>query len=195
MRADRRAPKDRELVAIIDEELDHLDALVTDAVQMLRIDAGDFTIHPERHQLTAVVDATLKKFEHRLEGHEVVVQVPGDLAIDADGELLALALRQLLDNALKYSPPASRIEIRAYGNGTIDVAVSNSGSIIPDSEQGRIFERFYRGGQAQQVPGTGMGLAIVQQIARVHGGTLTVSSSSQSGTTFTLSLPRGEAAA
>jgi two-component system, OmpR family, sensor histidine kinase KdpD len=187
--------RDRELVAIIDEELDHLGALVTDAVQMLRIDAGDFTIHPERHQLTAVVDATLKQFDHRLEGHNVVVHVPGDLAIDADGELLALALRQLLDNALKYSPPASTIEIRARGNGTIDVAVSNSGSIIPDSEQGRIFERFYRGSQARQVPGSGMGLAIVQQIARAHGGTLTLSSSSPAGTTFTLSLPRGVAAA
>ena len=132
--------------------------LVSDAVQMLRIDAGDFTIHPERHRLGAVVEATLKKFDHRLEGHDVVVQVPGDLAIDADGELLALALRQLLDNALKYSPPASRIGIRAYGNGTIDVAVSNSGSTIPDSEQGRVFERFYRGGQAQHVRAPGWDL-------------------------------------
>jgi signal transduction histidine kinase len=69
--------------------------------------------------------------------------------------------------------------------------VRNAGVPIPEREQQRIFERFYRGSQARHIPGTGMGLAIVQQIAAAHGGTLTVSSSSDTGTTFTLSLPRG----
>jgi two-component system sensor histidine kinase KdpD len=186
------SPKDRELITIIDEELDRLGALVTDAVQMLRIDAGDFTVHPASHRLAALIAATLKRFERRLDGHDVIEDVPESLAIAADGDLFALALRQLLDNALKYSPPASTIEIRASQNGTTDVSIRNSGSVIPDTEQGRIFERFYRGGLARHIPGTGMGLSIVQQIARAHGGTLTVSSSSQTGTTFTLSLPRGD---
>jgi len=183
--------RDRELVAIIDEELDHLGTLVTDAVQMLRIDAGDFTVHLGRHPLAAIVTATVKRLERRLDGHTLVELVPADLTVDADRDLLGLALRQLLDNALKHSPPTSTIEIVASGNGAATVAVRNSDSTIPDREQARIFERFYRGSQARYVPGAGMGLAIVQQIARAHGGTLAVSCSPETGTIFTLSLPHG----
>ena len=183
--------RDRELVTIIDEDLDRFQALVTDAVQMLRIDAGNFAVHLDRHNLADVVTTTLQKFERRLDGHHLLKQVPENLTVDADRELLALALRQLLDNALKYSPPTSTIEIQARGNGAVEVIIRNSGSTIPEREQARVVERFYRGAQARHIPGTGMGLAIVQQIARAHGGTLTISSSPDAGTAATLSLPRG----
>lgn len=183
--------RDRELVTIIDEDLDRFQVLVTDAVQMLRIDAGNFAVHLDRHNLADVVATTLRKFLRRLDGHHLIEHVPEDLTVDADRELLGLALRQLLDNALKYSPPTSTIEIQARGNGAVDVIVRNSGSTIPEREQARVVERFYRGTQARRIPGTGMGLAIVQQIARAHGGTLTISSSPEAGTALTLSLPRG----
>ena len=185
------ATRDHELVAIIDEELDRLGALVSDAVQMLRIDAGDFTVHLGRHRLASVIATARKKFEHQLEGHTLVERVPEELTVDADRDLLGLALRQLLDNALKYSPPTSSIEIAAAGNGQVEIAVRNSGSTIPEREQTRIFERFYRGAQSRQIPGTGLGLSIVQRIAQAHGGTLSVASTAESGTVFTLSLPRG----
>lgn len=183
--------KDHELAAVIDEDLEHFQALVTDAVQMLRIDAGDFVVHPGRHRLADVVSSVVRASERRLDGHQLVSHVPNDLNVDADRELLSLALRQLLDNALKYSSPTSTIELAATGNGSVDISVRNSDSLIPEREQRRIFERFYRGALAGHVPGTGMGLAIVQQIAKAHGGALTVSSAPQTGTTFTLSLPMG----
>jgi two-component system sensor histidine kinase KdpD len=183
--------RDHELVTIIDEDLDRFQALVTDAVQMLRIDAGHFTVHLDRHNLADIIATTLQKFERRLDGHHLREHVPENMTVDADRELLGLALRQLLDNALKYSPPTSTIEIQARGNGSVDVIVRNSGSAIPEREQARVVERFYRGAQARHISGTGMGLAIVQQIARAHGGALTVSSSPDAGTAFTLSLPRG----
>jgi two-component system sensor histidine kinase KdpD len=184
-------PRDRELVTIIDEDLDRFQALVTDAVQMLRIDAGHFTAHLDRHTLYDIVATTLQKFERRLDGHHLVEHVPENLTVDADRELLGLALRQLLDNALKYSPPTSTIEIQARSNGAVEITVRNTGSTIPEREQARVVERFYRGAQARNISGTGMGLAIVQQIARAHGGALTLSSSPDAGTAFTLSLPRG----
>jgi two-component system sensor histidine kinase KdpD len=187
--------KDRELVAIIDEELEHLGALVTDAVQMLRIDAGQFAVHRERHLLADVVDTTVKRFEPRLDGHAVAVHVPPGLAVAADRELLSLALRQLLDNAVKYSSPGSAIEVSATTGGGVDVAVHNSGPAIPGTEQPRIFDRFFRGTTARQIPGSGMGLAIVRRIAEAHGGTLRVDSSAEHGTTFTLSLPGEESKA
>src|SRR5262249_10983006 len=139
----------------------------------------------------AVLDAILVKFSGRLDGHTLVQQVPDGMTVDADRELLSLALRQLLDNALKYSPPSSTIEISAARNGGVHMAVRNSGSSIPEPEQPRLFERFYRGSGARKIPGTGMGLAIVQQIARAHGGSLSVASSPAAGTTFTISLPQG----
>jgi two-component system sensor histidine kinase KdpD len=185
-------PRDRELVAIIDEEVDRLEALVTDVVQMLRIDTGRFAVHREPQKLAAVVAATVQHFERRLDGHMVVERVPSDLSVDADGHLLGLALRQLLDNAVKYSPPTSAIDIMARCNGAVEIDVHNSESVIPEAEQRRIFDRFYRGTQAKHIPGTGMGLAIVQRIAEAHGGTLKVSSSPEAGTTFTLALPREE---
>jgi two-component system, OmpR family, sensor histidine kinase KdpD len=192
--SESEGPRSHELAEIIDEELDRLSALVTDAVHMLRIDAGDFTMHLGHHQVAPIVEAALRRFERHLDGHQVIQHVPAGLAVDADRDLLSLAFRQLLDNAIKYSPPTSTIEITAGGDGTIEIGVRNSGAIIPDRDQARIFERFYRGVQARHVPGTGMGLAIVQQIARAHGGTLRVTSTPEAGTTFTLSFPRAGAA-
>lgn len=184
--------RDRELLAIIDEELDRFQSLLTDAIQMLRIDAGDFAVHRDRYDLGTIVGTTLHRFERRLEGHEVIKRVPHGLTVDADRDLLSLALRQMLDNALKYSPPTSTIEIATKENDTLELSIRNSGSIIPESERSRVVERFYRGSRARNIPGTGMGLTIVQQIATAHGGRLSLSSAPDTGTTFTLSLPRGD---
>ena len=182
----------RELVDIVNEDLARLQVLISDAIQMLRIDSGDFVVHRDRYRVAEIVDASLREFGPRLDGHAVKNEVPQDLSIDADRDLLSLALRQLLDNAVKYSLSNSTIAVRATTNGSVDIAVRNSGSAIPEHEQRRVFERFYRGDQARRVAGTGMGLAIVQQIARAHGGELLVSSTPAEGTQFTLSFPRGE---
>jgi len=183
--------REHELAGILDQELDRFQSLVSDAVQMLRIDAGDFAVHRDRHRLEPIVDAALRRFEHRLDGHQLVRHVPQEFTVDADRELLALALRQLVDNALKYSPPSSTIEIDAATNGAVDITVRNSGSTIADSERPHVLERFYRGSRARNIPGTGMGLAIVRQIAQAHGGSLSLESSLEHGTAFTVSLPRG----
>jgi two-component system sensor histidine kinase KdpD len=193
LRASVPGARNQELATIIDEDLDRLQSLVTDAVQMVRVNSGDFKLRSDLHPLSAIVAWTVRQFEPRLDGHTVVTRVPETLSVLADRELLGLALRQLLDNAVKYSPPASAIEIVADASSTIDIAVRNSGPAIAERELGRLFERFYRGANASHVPGTGMGLAIVQRIAQVHGGSVTVTSAIEGGTAFTMSLPRGAA--
>lgn len=177
-----------ELVAIISEEADRLQATVTDAVQMLRIDAGEFVLNRERLRLAGIVDALIAESRWHLSGHTLVNRVPGDLVAAADPILVRLALRQLLDNAVKYSMSGSRIVVDGTNGPPVTITVSNPAPEIPAAERKRIFERFYRGPQAGHVPGTGMGLAIVRQIAEAHGGAVTVLS--EGGTTrFQLSLP------
>ncbi len=187
--------RDHELVTIIDEDLDRLNALVNDAVQMLRIDAGQFTLRRERQTLATLVTSAFGDLYSRLDGRTLINRVPADLLVDGDRHLLGLALRQLLDNAVKYSPRTSTIEVAAIGNGSVDITVRNSGDAIREAERAHIFERFYRGAHARQIPGTGMGLAIVQQIAQAHGGTVSLATSAEKGTEFTLSIPRGGARA
>jgi two-component system sensor histidine kinase KdpD len=181
---------DRELAAIVSEDANRLEDLISDAVQMLRVDAGQFALHPQRLRVSDLTSSVLRQFDRRLDGHTVTSSVPDALTVDADRDLIDLAIRQLLDNAIKYSPPSSSIELAAKGNGSVDLSIRNSGSVIPAGEHDRVFERFYRGSTARQTSGTGMGLAIARRIAQAHRGSLSVTSSPSTGTIFTLSLPR-----
>lgn len=101
------SPPERELVEIVAEESDRLQNLVTDAVHMLRIESSGFIFHRERHSLAALGSSLIGELSARLDGHAVTNSVPLDVTVDADGELLRRALRQLLDNAAKNSPAGS----------------------------------------------------------------------------------------
>jgi two-component system sensor histidine kinase SenX3 len=103
--------------------------------------------------------------------------------------LIKLAIKQILDNALKYSPSGTPISLRAHqSNGIVAIEVTDHGKGIPAQEQSRIFERFYRSPSVEErIPGSGIGLSIAHQILQAHGGDLTVKSQ-PGNTTFTLFL-------
>jgi two-component system sensor histidine kinase SenX3 len=103
---------------------------------------------------------------------------------------LKLAIRQLLDNALKYTPADTPVQLGAYmKDGVLTVDVTDCGKGIPDEELNRIFERFYRSPSVKgQIPGSGLGLSIADGIVRAHNGELTVSSH-PGQTTFRITLP------
>jgi signal transduction histidine kinase len=127
-----------------------------------------------------------------LESRIVEVRTSNDLPpVPADRELLLIVLRQLLDNAAKYSPPGSPIVVGASEEkGAVVVTVTDRGPGIPQADLNRVFEKFYRGPHARQrVPGTGMGLAIAREIVRGHGGELKVVSYSGQGSEFSFALP------
>jgi signal transduction histidine kinase len=107
-----------------------------------------------------------------------------------DRRLVKLAVKQLLDNALKYSPASTPVTLQAFHlDGTVGLEVTDFGKGIPGEEQDRVFERFYRSSSVQnQVPGSGLGLSIAHRILEAHKGNLTVKSR-PGETTFRLELP------
>ncbi len=185
----------RDLTAIIEKEADRLLVLVSEAIHLARIEAGKMRLQKSRCTVSALLEAALQQMETVLEGRSIEINVAPDLgSLTVDVELMQLVLRHLLDNAVKYSPPSAHIRISAEnGEGRATIRVWNDGPGVPDSERSRVFEKFYRGAAAsRQVAGTGMGLAIVRQILRAHGGDIRLESTEGQGAEFILTLPMGK---
>jgi two-component system sensor histidine kinase KdpD len=186
------SPQVRELTTIIDEETDRLSLLVTEAVRMSQIDAGKLRVERRPLQLRPLLENVLRSFESRLEGRTVNLELAApDPHILADAELLSLALRQLIDNALKYSPPGTPLDISCQSeSGRAILRLQDHGAGIPERDWERVFDKYYRRESARRlVPGTGLGLYIAREIARAHGQDLWIESAGQGGAQFCLGLP------
>jgi two-component system sensor histidine kinase KdpD len=186
-----------ELLRIADEEADRLQHLIDDAVEMARLDTAHIEVHLENAQVDQIVREVVTSMQTEIEDRPV--EVVSDVGLPAnalDRRLVRLAIRQLLDNAMKYSPPHAPVRVHVHnGDGVSTVEVTDRGQGIPMVEQQRIFERFYRSPVVKdQVPGSGLGLSIAHSIARAHGGDLTVTSR-PGETTFRLTLPLRESEA
>jgi two-component system, sensor histidine kinase LadS len=109
---------------------------------------------------------------------------------EGDQAKIEMAIRNLILNAIKYSPADSTVDVQCEVNSNIfSVTVSNKGNPIPESEIGELFERYFRGGNSSLVPGSGLGLHISRAITRLHGGDVVLVSSNSAGTVFRLTLP------
>ena len=182
----------RDLLTIVDEEADRLSALVTGAIQMARIEAGGIRLNKQPTAIRDLLGAVLQQMTTVLDGRDLGIHIDEDLpSARIDRDLIAMALRQLLDNAMKYSKPGTKLVIQAEAaEGAIAITVKDEGPGIPVDEQARIFERFYRSPRTRnRVPGTGMGLAIAREILRLHGGEISVSSRTGEGAAFRISVP------
>ncbi len=204
--ADRASvsPQIRELMTIIDEETDRLSLLVTDAVRLSQIDAGKVRLDRRPLSVKELVGRVLDQFKPRFEDRGVKLAIGDDLPpVSADADLVALALRQLIDNGLKYSPAGAPMEITGRAEGDrVTIRVRDRGPGIPERERERIFDKFYRRDTARdRVPGTGLGLYIAREILRAHGGDLWVEGGgeggregdSSAGSEFCIALPVAEA--
>lgn len=180
-----------ELLKIADEEALHLVELIDDAIEMGRLDTARIEVQLEQSQLAKVVREVLDAMLKEIDGRPVDVHADGhEPAIPVDRRLIKLAIKQLVDNALKYSPPGTPILISvSAANGHVVLEVTDQGKGIPISEQSHVFERFWRSPSVKkQMPGTGLGLSIAHGIARAHNGDLTVTSR-PGETTFRLAIP------
>ncbi|MBZ5601959.1 MAG: DUF4118 domain-containing protein [Acidobacteriia bacterium] len=186
------SPEGRELASIIDEETDRLSLLVTEAVRMSQIDAGTVRLDRAPVSVAQLLDQVLTHFAAQIEGRSVSVRIAPELPqVSVDRDLMALALRQLLDNALKYSPPETPIDISATAaDRQITICVHDQGPGIPAGERARIFDKFYRRSEARRlVPGTGLGLYIAREITRAHGGDIVIQGEPSQGSSFCVTLP------
>lgn len=181
----------RELVAIADESADRLSKLVTEAIQLSRAEGGTFHLHRGEHFASSLISASLRDMKSLLDGREVHVSMSGDLPpVWVDADLIQMVITHLLDNALKYSPATSPIAISAHlKDGLVVISVADQGPGIPEQEQARIFEKFYRGQAEKNLKGTGMGLAIAREIMTAHGQDIWVESQVGKGAQFSMSLP------
>lgn len=186
------SPHMHELAVIIDEETDRLSLLVTEAVRMAQIDAGKVRLDRAPLDVALLLHRVIDHFSSQAEGRELkLVADDGLPEVVADRDLIALALRQLIDNALKYSPPGSPVTVGAgLTDHCVVIRVADRGPGIPDRERDRIFEKFYRRQNAKtHVPGTGLGLYIAREIVRAHGGDVWVEGEPSQGSEFCVALP------
>ena len=173
---------------------ERLTRLVESLLDFGRMEAGARRYRLEPRDGTELVGRVVEDFrsEASATGHEVEFRGNGSALIDADDEALSRAVRNLLDNAVKYSPEPSPVEVGLERrNGQVFISVHDYGIGIPAHERADIFAKFHRGEHAaiKGIKGTGIGLAMVDEIVRAHHGRVDVDSEPGKGSTFTIVLP------
>jgi two-component system sensor histidine kinase KdpD len=181
----------RDLIGIADESVDRMSRLVSDAIQLARIEGGTFQLNRGLHFPSSLISAAFKRMKPLTDGRQINLSVADDLPpVSVDAALIQMVISHLIDNALKYSPQQSAIEIGARSDGnSVIIYVNDEGAGIAEDEQSRIFDKFYRGKSERHLKGTGMGLAIAREIVGAHGGNISVTSRPGEGSQFWFSLP------
>jgi two-component system sensor histidine kinase KdpD len=180
----------RELAQTITEEADRLNRLIRNLLDMTRLEAGAVQVRKEWHALEEVVGAVLTRLDDRLRGRPVITHIPGDLPlVPLDSVLIEQVLINLLENAIKYTPMGSPIEITAnITDGQVLVQVADRGPGIPPGEEERVFDKFYRA-RPNGGGGVGLGLTVCRGILQAHGGKVWVQNRDGGGAIFQFTLP------
>jgi len=186
--------KHQEYYCIIRKESERLTALINNILDFSRIEAGRKEYEFRETDMCELVRNTLESYRYQIEQHgftfeEQIGEVP---RLKVDREAMARSLLNLVNNALKYSQDRKYIGVHLYRkNGKVKLEVIDHGIGIPLTEQQKIFEKFYRVGDplVHNTKGSGLGLSLVQHIARAHGGDISVDSTPGAGSKFTITLP------
>ncbi|HEY3836700.1 MAG TPA: CHASE2 domain-containing protein [Bryobacteraceae bacterium] len=190
----------KELSAAINGEVKRLTAMITEYLDITRLESGATPVRKAPLKLEPLLQRTVLMLNPvaAQQGVRLNLRPPPLLpVVFADAGLLARALDNLVSNAIKYSPHGTVVSIEASTEtGGVAIAITDQGYGIPEADLSRIFEKFYRVPRVENagIPGTGLGLALVRDIAELHGGSITVISKVHQGSTFTLRIPQREAA-
>ncbi len=189
---DRQTAAD--FVARIEQDVRRMDTLVSELLELSRLESGQVALDVRPLSLRPIAADTAAAFRDRSLGRgvEVSVEIADDLPLVlGESEKIRQVLTNLMDNALKFTPPGGRITMSALPDRRNVIAqVSNTGDGIAPEHLPHLFERFYKVDRSRRDQGTGLGLAIVKHIVLAHGGEVDVQSSLGEGATFTFTLPR-----
>jgi two-component system phosphate regulon sensor histidine kinase PhoR len=185
----------RETMRIMRKHSQRLNALVEDLLTLTRLESRRDPLKREPLQLDDFLRDALAEWQPKVAGKQIVLSgevAPETAPLLADSFRLRQVLDNLLDNALKYTPPGGTIQVRARPDESrTQLRVEDSGAGIPPADLPHIFERFYRADKARsrELGGTGLGLSIVKHIVQAHGGTVAAESTYGKGTAIVLSFP------
>lgn len=178
----------KELLEVIDEETDRLNNFVESMVEVAKLEAGNFEFRKGDTKIEDIIENALYRAKNLLSNHRIESKIESDLAtLFVDSKAISEVLYNLIDNAAKYSPENSKIEINARNNGqNALISVEDEGQGISEREREKIFQKFYRGDK--KTKGFGMGLAIVRGIIEAHNGRIWVENG-KIGAKFVIELP------
>ena len=181
---------------IIEKQSNRLNNLIEDILQLSKIESQEIIMNLQSINLRDLIDKTISEFKKKIEqkNHKIKINISPQLPlIKADPEQIEVVFRNLLDNAIKYTPNGGEIYISAFEKAeNIYIEVADNGIGISAEHLPRIFERFYRvdKDRSRKLGGTGLGLAIVKHIVQAHGGTIGVESKPGKGSKFFFTLPK-----
>jgi two-component system sensor histidine kinase KdpD len=180
----------RELVQSILDESQRMNRLIGNLLDMIRVESGALQVQKEWQPLEEPVGVALIRLEDRLRDHPVTVRLPPDLLVPVDGVLIEQVFLNLLENAVKYTPPGTPVEITAsVEGGVVRVDVADQGPGLPPGEEARVFDKFYRVAGAPPGGGVGLGLTICRGIIAAHGGRIWAENRPEGGAVFRFTLP------
>jgi two-component system sensor histidine kinase KdpD len=181
-----------ELVESIVDEAERLERLVTNLLDMTRLDSGGVQLRRDWVPFEEMIGSALTRLDRRFESRPVHVSIAPDVPLmHVDPVLFEQVLVNLLENADKYTPPRSPIEISArYAGDRVLIELSDHGPGLPPGAETRAFEKFFRGAHTH-APGVGLGLPICKAIVETHGGTISAETRPGGGATFRISIPDG----
>jgi two-component system, OmpR family, sensor histidine kinase KdpD len=177
----------------IQDEAHRMSTLVSNLLDMARIESGEVTLNLQWQPLEEVVGAALEAARGMLQRHSVVVQLPRDLPlVKFDAVLIERVLVNLFENVSKYTPPGSTVTLSAQVIGDqLSVSVADNGPGLPAGREEAVFQKFTRGERESSTPGVGLGLAICRAIIESHQGKITAAPRPGGGAIFTFTLPLG----
>jgi len=179
----------KELIKTIYEEAEHLNEIIRNVLDMTRIESGAIVVKKEWQSIEEIIGVVLNRFSEKLKEHPISINLSADLPfVPFDALLIEQVLMNLLDNAVKYTPKETPLDLSAnLKENNLLVELADRGPGIPHGEEKRIFEKFVHGSTARG--GIGLGLAICHAIITAHGGTIWAENRTGGGTVFRFTLP------